>query len=101
MRKFNWIERQQFFCYSFVHNSWKWEEKSREIVCQHIAFGIFALQGVGVERVFPLHAPQVASIEVVRRGKVCRSKLYYLREWRGKFARVKQRFDRPLEKVQW
>jgi large subunit ribosomal protein L19 len=59
------------------------------------------LQGVGVERVFPLHAPQVASIEVVRRGKVRRSKLYYLRERQGKSARVKQRFDRPLEKVQW
>ena len=46
--------------------------------------------GVGVERVFPLHSPNVESIKVVRRGKVRRSKLYYLRDRVGKAAKVKQ-----------
>lgn len=46
--------------------------------------------GVGVERVFPLHSPNVDSIKVVRRGKVRRSKLYYLRDRVGKAAKVKQ-----------
>jgi large subunit ribosomal protein L19 len=44
--------------------------------------------GEGVERVFPLHSPNIESIEVVRRGKVRRAKLYYLRERRGKSARI-------------
>jgi large subunit ribosomal protein L19 len=44
--------------------------------------------GEGVERVFPLHSPNIDSIEVVRRGKVRRAKLYYLRERRGKSARI-------------
>ena len=47
--------------------------------------------GVGVERVFPLHSPNVASVSVVRRGKVRRSKLYYLRDRVGKSAKVKER----------
>nr|APP87829.1 50S ribosomal protein L19 [Paulinella micropora] len=51
-------------------------------------------QGVGVERVFLLHSPQVASIRVERRGKVRRAKLFYLRDRVGKATRVKQRFDR-------
>jgi len=50
-------------------------------------------QGVGVERTFPLHSPRVAKIDVVRRGKVRRARLYYLRERSGKAARIKdQRF---------
>lgn len=53
-------------------------------------------QGVGVERVFLLHAPRVASITIVRRGKARRAKLYYLRDRVGKATRLKQRFDRPL-----
>ncbi len=44
--------------------------------------------GEGVERVFPLHSPNIESIDVVRRGKVRRAKLYYLRERRGKSARI-------------
>jgi large subunit ribosomal protein L19 len=44
--------------------------------------------GEGVERVFPLHSPNIDTIEVVRRGKVRRAKLYYLRERRGKSARI-------------
>ncbi len=51
-------------------------------------------QGIGVERVFMLHSPQVASLKVQRRGKVRRAKLFYLRERVGKATRVKQRFDR-------
>jgi large subunit ribosomal protein L19 len=46
--------------------------------------------GVGVERTFPLHSPSVSKIEVVKRGKVRRAKLYYLRELRGKKARIKE-----------
>ncbi|CAI8155339.1 MAG: 50S ribosomal protein L19 [Prochlorococcus sp.] len=51
-------------------------------------------QGIGVERVFMLHSPQVASVKVERRGKVRKAKLFYLRERVGKATRVKQRFDR-------
>ena len=47
--------------------------------------------GEGVERVFPLFSPTVESIEVVRRGKVRRAKLYYLRERRGRSARIAER----------
>lgn len=47
--------------------------------------------GVGVERVFPVHSPNVAKVEVVRNGKVRRSKLYYLRDRVGKAAKVKEK----------
>lgn len=50
--------------------------------------------GVGVERIFPLHATVIDHIDVVRRGKVRRAKLYYLRELRGKAARIKERDTR-------
>jgi large subunit ribosomal protein L19 len=50
--------------------------------------------GEGVERVFPLHSPMIDSIKVVRRGKVRRAKLYYLRDRRGKSARIAERVDR-------
>lgn len=53
-------------------------------------------QGVGVERVFLIHSPRIESIKVLRRAKVRRAKLYYLRERMGKATRLKQRFDRPL-----
>ena len=46
--------------------------------------------GVGVERIFPLHSPNVGKIEVIRRGKVRRARLYYLRKKRGKAARIKE-----------
>ncbi|AFY68651.1 LSU ribosomal protein L19P [Thalassoporum mexicanum PCC 7367] len=54
-------------------------------------------QGIGVERVFLLHSPKIESIKVIRRGKVRRAKLYYLRDRVGKATRVKQRFDRPID----
>ncbi|WP_271629819.1 50S ribosomal protein L19 [Caldicellulosiruptor sp. DIB 104C] len=46
--------------------------------------------GVGVERVFPLHSPRIEKIEVIRRGKVRRAKLYYIREKIGKAAKIKE-----------
>jgi large subunit ribosomal protein L19 len=49
--------------------------------------------GVGVERIFPLHSPSLAEIAVVRRGRVRRAKLYYLRQLSGKAARIKERRD--------
>jgi large subunit ribosomal protein L19 len=53
-------------------------------------------QNVGVERVFLLHSPRIDNVKVIRRGKVRRAKLYYLRDRVGKATRLKQRFDRPL-----
>ena len=49
--------------------------------------------GVGVERVLPLHSPRISKIEIVRRGKIRRAKLYYLRDRIGKAARVKERLE--------
>jgi large subunit ribosomal protein L19 len=51
--------------------------------------------GVGVERTFPVHSPNIARIEVERRGDVRRAKLYYLRELRGKKARIKEKRFAP------
>jgi large subunit ribosomal protein L19 len=53
-------------------------------------------QGIGVERVFLVHSPRIADIKIVRRGKVRRAKLFYLRDRVGKATRIKQRFDRSL-----
>ena len=50
--------------------------------------------GVGVERVFPIHSPHVAKVEIVRSGKVRRSKLYYLRDRVGKSAKVKAKITK-------
>ncbi|WP_265443849.1 50S ribosomal protein L19 [Acetivibrio straminisolvens] len=49
--------------------------------------------GVGVERIFPIHSPRIAKIEIVRKGKVRRAKLYYLRDRVGKAAKVKTKLD--------
>ena len=54
--------------------------------------------GVGVERVFPLHSPKIAKIEVIRRGEVRRARLYYLRERVGKATKVKEKKYIPLKK---
>ena len=55
--------------------------------------------GVGVERTFPVHSPSVSKIEVVQRGRVRRAKLYYLRELRGKRARIRERREAPGKAV--
>ena len=52
-----------------------------------------SLQGVGVERVFPLHGPCITSIQILRRAQVSRAKLYYLRNRTGKATRLKQKFE--------
>jgi large subunit ribosomal protein L19 len=54
--------------------------------------------GEGVERVFPIYSPMIDSIKVVRRGKVRRAKLYYLRDRRGKSARIAERVDQGAKK---
>ena len=54
-------------------------------------------QGVGVERVFPLHSPNVSAIRVLRKGKVRRAKLFYLRELKGKAARIAERTEKVEE----
>jgi large subunit ribosomal protein L19 len=51
--------------------------------------------GVGVERIFPVHSPVITRVDVVRQGKVRRAKLYYLREKKGKFAKVGEREYSP------
>jgi large subunit ribosomal protein L19 len=55
--------------------------------------------GEGVERVFPIYSPMIDSIKVVRRGAVRRAKLYYLRDRRGKSARIAERTERPQDKA--
>jgi large subunit ribosomal protein L19 len=52
--------------------------------------------GVGVERIFPLHSPMLADITVVRRGRVRRAKLFYLRSLTGKATRIKERKVKPV-----
>ncbi len=52
--------------------------------------------GVGVERIFPVHSPMIGDIQVVRRGRVRRAKLYYLRQLTGKATRIKEKKQRVL-----
>ena len=55
---------------------------------------------VGVERIFPLHSPRVAKIEVQQQGTVRRARLYYLRELRGKAARIEGRYEEPESRTE-
>ncbi|GAB4375733.1 MAG: 50S ribosomal protein L19 [Salibacteraceae bacterium] len=54
--------------------------------------------GVGVERIFPVNSPFIEKIEMLRRGKVRRSRIFYLRERKGKAARIKERYNRKDQK---
>ena len=54
-------------------------------------------QGVGVERIFPIHSPTVTSVKVLRHGKVRRAKLFYLRQLAGKAARITERLEKTEE----
>ena len=54
--------------------------------------------GVGVERTFPLHSPKIGKIEIIRKGRVRRAKLYYLRKLRGRAARIKEAKRQPEQK---
>ena len=56
--------------------------------------------GVGVERIFPLHSPSIASVEVVRKGNVRRAKMYYLRRLAGKAGRIKEQHEGVKEPEQ-
>ena len=56
--------------------------------------------GEGVERVFPIHSPNIASVEVIKRGKVRRAKLYYLRDRRGKSARIFESTNSRTKKIE-
>ncbi len=55
--------------------------------------------GVGVERILPVHSPKIDKIEIVRKGKIRRAKLYYLRDRVGKAAKVKERLEIKVDKV--
>jgi large subunit ribosomal protein L19 len=56
--------------------------------------------GVGVERIFPVHSPKIDHIDIVRKGKIRRAKLYYLRERVGKASKVKERLENKADTVQ-
>ncbi len=80
-------ERIQVFEGAVIGISWKGAGTSFTV--RKVSYGI------GVERVFPMHSPLIDKIEVVNRGRVRRSKIYYLRKLRGKAARIKERVYRP------
>ena len=78
--------RERIQTYEGVVISLKGVSVNKTITVRKLSFG------VGVERIFPIHAPIIDSIEVTRKGKVRRSKLYYMRKLTGKATRLKQRF---------
>jgi len=77
-------EKERLQAFEGVVISKKGRASSATFTVRRVSFG------VGIERIFPLHSPMISSIEVVGKGKVRRARLYYLRELRGKAARIKR-----------
>ncbi|PYT82053.1 MAG: 50S ribosomal protein L19 [Acidobacteria bacterium] len=77
-------EKERVQAFEGVVISKKGRASSATFTVRRVSFG------VGIERIFPLHSPTISSIEVVGRGKVRRARLYYLRDLRGKAARIKR-----------
>jgi large subunit ribosomal protein L19 len=77
-------EKERLQAFEGVVISKKGRASSATFTVRRVSFG------TGVERIFPLHSPSIASIDVVGKGKVRRARLYYLRELRGKAARIKR-----------
>ncbi len=84
-------ERERIQPFEGVVVSRRGRLSSASITVRRVSFGI------GVERIFPLHSPTISSIEVLHRGRVRRAKLYYLRERKGKAARIRreERVEQP------
>jgi large subunit ribosomal protein L19 len=78
-------EKERIQLFQGVVISLKGSGASRTFIVRKVS------NGVGVERIFPYHSPRIAKIELMRRGRVRRAKLYYLRNLRGKAARIKER----------
>ena len=77
-------EKERLQAFEGVVISKKGRASSATFTVRRVSFG------VGIERIFPLHSPTISSIEVVGKGKVRRARLYYLRDLRGKAARIKR-----------
>jgi large subunit ribosomal protein L19 len=77
-------EKERLQAFEGVVISKKGRGSSATFTVRRVSFG------VGIERIFPLHSPTISSVEVVNKGKVRRARLYYLRELRGKAARIKR-----------
>ena len=77
-------EKERIQAFEGVVISKKGRASSATFTVRRVSFG------VGIERIFPLHSPTISSIEVVGKGSVRRSRLYYLRELKGKAARIKR-----------
>ena len=83
-------EKERLQAFEGVVISKKGRASSASFTVRRVSFGI------GIERIFPLHSPSISSIEVVGKGKVRRARLYYLRDLKGKAARIR-RADREEE----
>ena len=77
-------EKERLQAFEGVVISKKGRASSATFTVRRVSFG------VGIERIFPLHSPTISSIEVVGKGKVRRARLYYLRDLKGKAARIKR-----------
>jgi len=77
-------EKERLQAFEGVVISKKGRASSASFTVRRVSFG------VGIERIFPLHSPTISSIDVVGKGKVRRSRLYYLRELKGKAARIRR-----------